>query len=72
MPCDTTIESELFAAGRRLIAGADEVGRGAVAGPVVAAAVIDPRRSDKGWLHALLALLGGALAAASTARYLFG
>jgi ribonuclease HII len=40
MPCDTTIESQLFAAGHRLIAGADEVGRGAVAGPVVAAAVI--------------------------------
>jgi len=40
MPCDTSIESELFAAGHRLIAGADEVGRGAVAGPVMAAAVI--------------------------------
>ena len=40
MPCDTTIESRLFAAGYRLIAGADEVGRGAIAGPVVAAAVI--------------------------------
>lgn len=40
MPCDATIESQLFAAGHRLIAGADEVGRGAVAGPVVAAAVI--------------------------------
>ncbi len=40
MPCDTSIESELFAAGHRLIAGADEVGRGAIAGPVVAAAVI--------------------------------
>src|SRR5205085_12036899 len=40
MACDTSIESELFAAGHRLIAGADEVGRGAIAGPVVAAAVI--------------------------------
>jgi ribonuclease HII len=40
MACDTSIESGLFAAGHRLIAGADEVGRGAVAGPVVAAAVI--------------------------------
>src|SRR5438270_280705 len=40
MACDTSIESALFAAGYRLIAGADEVGRGAVAGPVVAAAVI--------------------------------
>lgn len=40
MACDTKIESGLYAAGYRLIAGADEVGRGAVAGPVVAAAVI--------------------------------
>src|ERR1700754_1852425 len=40
MPCDTSIEKEIFAAGHRLIAGADEVGRGAVAGPVVAAAVV--------------------------------
>ena len=40
MACDTSIESGLFAAGHRLIAGADEVGRGAIAGPVVAAAVI--------------------------------
>jgi ribonuclease HII len=40
MPCDTTIETGLFAGGYRLIAGADEVGRGAIAGPVVAAAVI--------------------------------
>ena len=40
MACDTKFESELYAAGYRLIAGADEVGRGALAGPVVAAAVI--------------------------------
>lgn len=40
MGCDTKYEGELFAAGFRLIAGADEVGRGALAGPVVAAAVI--------------------------------
>jgi ribonuclease HII len=40
MPCDCKYESEKFAAGYRLIAGADEVGRGALAGPVVAAAVI--------------------------------
>ncbi|HWP44980.1 MAG TPA: ribonuclease HII [Blastocatellia bacterium] len=40
MPCDTRYEEELIAAGSRLIAGADEVGRGALAGPVVAAAVI--------------------------------
>lgn len=37
------IEKELFAQGYRLIAGVDEVGRGPLAGPVVAAAVIfDP------------------------------
>jgi ribonuclease HII len=40
MACDTKFESDLFGAGYRLIAGADEVGRGALAGPVVAAAVI--------------------------------
>jgi ribonuclease HII len=38
--CDTRFEEQLFATGLRLIAGADEVGRGALAGPVVAAAVI--------------------------------
>lgn len=36
------VELELFAAGCRLIAGVDEAGRGAMAGPVVAAAVILP------------------------------
>jgi ribonuclease HII len=35
-------ELELWAAGRRAVAGVDEVGRGALAGPVVAAAVILP------------------------------
>lgn len=35
-------ELALWAAGRRAIAGVDEVGRGALAGPVVAAAVILP------------------------------
>jgi ribonuclease HII len=38
--CDARLESELVASGFRLIAGVDEVGRGALAGPVVAAAVI--------------------------------
>ncbi|CDM64549.1 ribonuclease HII [Pyrinomonas methylaliphatogenes] len=39
----TSFEEEARAAGFRLIAGLDEVGRGALAGPVVAAAVIlDP------------------------------
>ncbi|HXG90966.1 MAG TPA: ribonuclease HII [Blastocatellia bacterium] len=40
MPCDAKFEKELIADGYRFIAGADEVGRGAMAGPVVAAAVI--------------------------------
>jgi hypothetical protein len=39
---------------------------------LLAVAVTDPRKSDNAWLHALLAMLGGALAAASTARFLFG
>ncbi|HBR28501.1 MAG TPA: ribonuclease HII [Firmicutes bacterium] len=36
------LESELLAAGYRVIAGVDEVGRGPLAGPVVAAAAIIP------------------------------
>jgi ribonuclease HII len=41
----TAFEDEARAGGFRLIAGVDEVGRGALAGPVVAAAVIlDPER----------------------------
>jgi len=38
--CDATFEAEAQDCGARLIAGIDEVGRGALAGPVVAAAVI--------------------------------
>jgi ribonuclease HII len=38
--CDTTFETEARGAGAQLIAGVDEVGRGALAGPVVAAAVM--------------------------------
>jgi ribonuclease HII len=37
-----TIETELARRGYRLVAGVDEVGRGSLAGPVVAAAVILP------------------------------
>lgn len=37
---DLTKEKELFAAGFRLVAGIDEVGRGPLAGPVVAACVV--------------------------------
>ena len=36
-------EKELYAQGIDLIAGVDEVGRGPLAGPVVAAAVILPK-----------------------------
>ncbi len=39
---DLSIESELWRAGYRDVAGADEVGRGAWAGPMFAAAVIFP------------------------------
>ena len=39
---ELTCERELFQKGYRLVAGADEVGRGPLAGPVVAAAVILP------------------------------
>ncbi len=44
-------EEEMFIAqGYQRIAGIDEVGRGALAGPVVAAAVILPRHIDVPWL----------------------
>lgn len=43
-------ERKLAAAGYHLIAGIDEVGRGALAGPVVAAAVILPPRLKAPWL----------------------
>jgi ribonuclease HII len=44
---DLAREQELWEAGYRWVAGLDEVGRGALAGPVVAAAVIlPPGRSD--------------------------
>ncbi|MQY67068.1 MAG: ribonuclease HII, partial [Dehalococcoidia bacterium] len=39
-------EEQLVAQGYRLIAGVDEVGWGALAGPVVAAAVILPESAD--------------------------
>lgn len=41
-----SFEKKLWSAGISLIAGVDEVGRGALAGPVVAAAVILPRRTE--------------------------
>ena len=43
-------EKRLEAQGYHLIAGVDEAGRGALAGPVVAAAVILPCRIDAPWL----------------------
>ena len=43
-------ERALEAQGFRYIAGIDEVGRGALAGPVVAAAVILPGRTEFSWL----------------------
>lgn len=43
-------EKELRARGYKLIAGIDEVGRGAIAGPVVAAAVVLPLDEDIPWL----------------------
>ena len=44
---DLTEESSLWQAGYRCVVGLDEAGRGAWAGPVVAAAVVlPPRRSD--------------------------
>jgi ribonuclease HII len=46
--CAPTFEEEarLWAAGYRFVAGVDEAGRGALAGPVVAAAVIAPPASS--------------------------
>jgi len=43
-------EARLQARGFRLVAGVDEVGRGALAGPVMAAAVILPLSADLPWL----------------------
>jgi len=43
-------EKELGGLGYRLVAGIDEVGRGALAGPVFAAAVIIPPGADFTWL----------------------
>jgi ribonuclease HII len=44
-------EIELSAAGNRYIAGVDEAGRGAWAGPLVAAAVVLPRPDELGGLY---------------------
>jgi ribonuclease HII len=48
MPTDLLYwERQLWDGGYRTIAGVDEVGRGALAGPLVAAAVILPREEDE-------------------------
>jgi ribonuclease HII len=47
---DHSEEKELFGRGYKLIAGIDEVGRGALAGPVVAAAVILPQKVGRALL----------------------
>ena len=44
-------ENLLEAQGYRLVAGVDEAGRGALAGPVVAAAVILPCGIEEVWLQ---------------------
>jgi ribonuclease HII len=46
-------ENRLSAKGYRFIAGIDEAGRGALAGPVVAAAVILPQSPDFPWLKSV-------------------
>ena len=46
-------ENGLSARGYRLVAGIDEAGRGALAGPVVAAAVILPQFPDFPWLKSV-------------------
>jgi ribonuclease HII len=46
-------ESGLSAKGYRLIAGLDEAGRGSLAGPVVAAAVILPQSANLPWLKSV-------------------
>ncbi len=51
MPCDLAHEEALRARGLSRIAGIDEAGRGPLAGPVVAAAVILPRRFAHGVLN---------------------
>jgi ribonuclease HII len=47
--CEATFERELRARGFHAVAGVDEVGRGALFGPVMAAAVIlSPERPVRG------------------------
>ncbi len=50
MPPTFDQESELYDQGYRFIAGIDEVGRGAIAGPVAAAAAILPYQANMPWI----------------------
>ena len=52
---DLSLESEFHAQGHRLVAGADEAGRGPLAGPVTAAAVILPPdlNPNAAWLRVI-------------------
>lgn len=43
MPCSFELEDQFYSTGHQCVAGVDEAGRGPLAGPVVAAAVILPR-----------------------------
>ena len=52
-PPSLSEENGLNARGYRLIAGVDEAGRGALAGPVVAAAVILPQSASFPWLKSV-------------------
>ena len=49
-PPTFNIEKEIWTEGYTLIAGIDEVGRGPLAGPVVAGAVIISPKSEKSWI----------------------
>ncbi len=50
MPCSLSLEKQCFADGLKPVAGVDEAGRGPLAGPVVASAVILPESGDfEGW-----------------------
>ncbi len=50
-PPSFLFEEDLWAQGAELVAGVDEVGRGPLAGPVVAAAVILPAKATFPWLE---------------------
>ncbi len=46
-----TLENEIYASGVNVLCGVDEAGRGPLAGPVCAAAVILPRGLEIAWLN---------------------